>query len=96
MIPRLKELLAKRAVGPNEPDDSFKVFFGRSAKPPFKSREEMLRSPEFAKVVRYAQQRLRASSDESKHYQYLMARHELMLNVLKIMADNRLDVIVYK
>ena len=42
VIPRLKELLAKRAVSPTEPDDSFKVFFGRSAKPPFKSREEML------------------------------------------------------
>src|SRR3989442_8898662 len=35
VIPRLKELLAKRAVGPTEPDESFKVFFGRSAKPPF-------------------------------------------------------------
>src|SRR5437016_14565741 len=37
-IPRLKELLAKRAVGPTEADESFKVFFGRSAKSPFKSR----------------------------------------------------------
>jgi len=96
VIPRLKELLAKRAVGPTEPDDSFKVFFGRSAKPPFKTREEMLRSPDFAKVVRYAQDRLRASSDESKHYQYLMARDELMINVLNLMADNKLDAIVYK
>ena len=96
VIPRLKELLARRAVGPTEPDDSFKVFFGRRAKPPFKSRAEMLRSPDFAKVVRYAQERLQASSDESKHYQYLMARGELMLNVLKVMADNRLDAIVYK
>lgn len=95
-IPNLKELLAKRAVGPTEPDESFKVFFGRSAKSPFKSREEMLRSPGFAKVVRYAQARLRASSDESKHYQYLMARDELMLNFSKVMADNKLDAIVYK
>jgi amidase len=96
VIPRLKELLAKRAVGPTEPDDSFKVFFGRSAKPPFKTREEMLRSPDFAKVVRYAQDRLRASSDESRHYHYLMARDELMINVLNVMADNKLDAIVYK
>jgi len=96
VIPRLKELLAKRAVSPTEPDDSFKVFFGRSAKPPFKSREEMLRSPDFAKVVRYAQARLRASSDESKHYQYLLARDELMINFLKVMADHKLDAIVYK
>ncbi|PYU27821.1 MAG: amidase [Acidobacteria bacterium] len=95
-IPRLKELLAKRAVGPTEADESFKVFFGRSAKSPFKSREEMMHSPDFAKVVRYAQERMRASSDESKHYQYLMARDELMINVLKVMADNKLDAIVYK
>ena len=96
VIPRLKELLAKRAVGPTEADESFKVFFGRSAKAPFKSREEMMHSPEFAKVVRYAQERLRAPSDESKHYQYLMARDELMITVLKVMADNGLDAIVYK
>jgi amidase len=96
VIPKLKELLAKRAVGPTEPDESFKVFFARSAKSPFKSREEMLRSPGFAKVVRYAQARLRATSDESKHYQYLLARDELMLNVLKVMADNQLDAIIYK
>jgi amidase len=96
VIPRLKELLAKRAVGPTELDDAFKVFFGRSAKSPFKSREEMMRSPDFAKVVRYAQERLRAPSDESKHYQYLMARDALMINVLKVMADKRLDAIVYK
>jgi Asp-tRNA(Asn)/Glu-tRNA(Gln) amidotransferase A subunit family amidase len=96
VIPNLKELLAKRAVGPTEVDDAFKLFFGRSAKSPFKSREEMLRSPEFAKVVRYAQERLRASSDASRHYQYLMARDGLMVNFLKVMADNRLDAIVYK
>jgi amidase len=96
VIPNLKELLAKRAVGPTEVDDAFKVFFGRSAKSPFKSRQEMMRSPDFAKVVQYAQQRMRASSDASKHYQYLMARDELMINVLKVMADNKLDAIVYK
>jgi amidase len=96
VIPNLKGLLAKRAVGPTEVDEAFKVFFGRSAKSPFKSRQEMMRSPDFAKVVRYAQERMRASSDASRHYQYLMARDELMINVLKVMADNKLDAIVYK
>jgi len=72
------------------------VFFGRSGKSPFKSRQEMMRSPDFAKVVRYAQERMRASSDVSRHYQYLIARDELMINFLKVMADNKLDTIVYK
>lgn len=96
VIPNLNELLAKRAAGPTEVDEAFKVFFGRSTKSPFKSRQEMMRSPDFAKVVRYAQERMRASSDASRHYQYLMARDELMINVLKVMADNKLDAIVYK
>jgi len=72
------------------------VFFGRSGESPFKSRQEMMRSPDFAKVVRYAQERMRASSDVSRHYQYLIARDELMINFLKVMADNKLDTIVYK
>jgi amidase len=96
VIPNLKELLAKRAAGPTEGDEAFKVFFGRSGKSPFKSRQEMMRSPDFAKVVRYAQERMRASSDVSRHYQYLIARDELMINFLKVMADNKLDAIVYK
>jgi len=56
----------------------------------------MLRSPDFAKVVHYAQNRLRATSDPSKHYRYLLAREELMTRFLKVMADNGLDAIVYK
>jgi len=96
VIPRLKELLAKRTVNASEEDEAFKLFFGRSAHAPFKSREEMMQAPDFAKVVRYAQERMRASSDESKRYQHLIARDELMTNVLKVMADNKLDAIVYK
>jgi Asp-tRNA(Asn)/Glu-tRNA(Gln) amidotransferase A subunit family amidase len=96
VIPRLKELLAKRAVSVTEMDDAFKVFFGRSANAPFKSRQEMMQAPDFAEVVRYAQERMRVSSDDSKHYQYLVARDELMVSVLKVMADNKLDAIVYK
>jgi amidase len=72
------------------------VFFGRSANFPFNSREEMMQAPDFAEVVRYAQERMRVPSDESKHYQYLIARDQLMISVLKVMADNKLDAIVYK
>ncbi len=96
VIPNLKELLDTRAEGPTESAESFNVFFGRSARPPFKTKEEMMRSPDFAKLFRYAQDRMRATSDETKHYRYLQARQELMLSVLKVMADNKLDAIVYK
>jgi Asp-tRNA(Asn)/Glu-tRNA(Gln) amidotransferase A subunit family amidase len=96
VIPNLKKLLDTRTEGPTESAEAFKVFFGRSAHPPFKTKEEMLHSPDFAKVFRYAQDRLRSTSDEAKHYRYLQARQELMFSVLKLMADNQLDAIVYK
>ena len=99
VIPDLNELLAKRAGGP-EGDESFQVYFNRNPNAPFKSRQEVLQSPDFAKVFRYAQQMLRRSSEgspgESRHYEYLLAREQLMTNLLKVMADNGLDAIVHK
>ena len=95
VIPNIKELLAKRASGPDA-DEAYKVYFGRSANAPFKSRQELVQAPDFAKVFPYAQQRLRGSPDESKHYQYLVARDELMIKLLKVMADHQLEAIVHK
>ena len=96
IIPKLKELLAKRAAGPGEGEESFKTYFGRSANPPFKSIAEIVASVEFGKVSRNTQNRLKTSPDATKHYQCLMARDELMTHLLKVMADNRLDAIVHK
>ena len=99
VIPDLNELLAKRAGGP-EGDESFQVYFSRNPNAPFKSRQEVLQSPDFDKVFRYAQEMLRRSSEgspgESRHYEYLLAREQLMTNLLKVMADNGLDAIVHK
>jgi Asp-tRNA(Asn)/Glu-tRNA(Gln) amidotransferase A subunit family amidase len=96
VIPRLKDLLAKRAGSYAQSEQSFKTYFGRSANPPFKSREEAVRSPDFSRVVRGSQNRWKRSSDPTKHYEYLLAREELMINQLKVMADNKLDAIVHK
>jgi amidase len=95
-IPNLKTLLATRANSPTETEDSFKMFFGRSVNAPFKSRGDMLRSPDFVKVSPIAQIRMRRPLSASSHYEYLMARDALMTNVLKVMADHKLDAIVYK
>src|SRR6202162_3889574 len=46
VIPNLKKLLDTRAEGPTDSSEAFKVFFGRSARSPFKTKEEMLRSPD--------------------------------------------------
>lgn len=99
VIPKVNELLAKRATGPDS-DESIKFYFGRNANPPFKSREEIRQAPEFNKLLPPVQERVAAiggrSTDQSKHYQYLVAREELMINLLKVMADNRLTAIVHK
>ena len=55
-----------------------------------------MHAPDFAKVVKYATDLRRTTWNEAKHYRYLQARQQLMLNVLKVMADNKLDAIVYK
>lgn len=96
VIPKLNELLAKRAGNPTSGDEAFSLYYGRSANPPFKSRAEAMQSPDFTQVSRGAQNRLRSSSDPTKYSQYLIARDELMINVLKLMADNNLDAIVHK
>jgi len=96
VIPKLKELLAKRAGSPTGGEESFKLYFTGSANPPFKSREAATRSPDFAQVVRGSQNRWKRSSDATRHYEYLLAQDELLTNQLKVMADNNLDAIVHK
>ncbi len=98
VIPNLKPLLAKRASGP-EDAESHRVYFGRNLSAPFKSVEEILRAPDFDKVFPTRQRGLRRTAqapDQSKHYEYLLARQELMINVLKVMADHNLDAIIHK
>ena len=96
IIPKIKELLAKRSGAPGETDKSFQNFFGRSAKSPFKSREEVMASPDFAKVVKRSQDRFQRNPDADKHYESLRAQDELMTHFLKVMADHKLDAIVHK
>jgi amidase len=96
IIPKIKELLAKRSGAPGDSDQSFQNFFGRSAKSPFKSREEVMASPDFAKVVKRSRDRFQRNPDASKHYESLRAQDELMTHFLKVMADHKLDAIVHK
>ena len=96
VIPNLKALLAKRSGSFTDEEESFNRYFNRSPNPPFKSRAEAAASPDFAKVVRRSQERWKRAPDNNAHYEYLKARDELMTNILKVMADNKLDAIVHK
>jgi Asp-tRNA(Asn)/Glu-tRNA(Gln) amidotransferase A subunit family amidase len=95
-IPEIKELLAKRSGGPTDTDESFKNYFGRSARPPFKTPDEVVAAPEFSKVVKRSQDRFKRKPDPMKHYESLKAQDRLMTNFLKVMADHNLDAIVHK
>ena len=96
VIPKIKELLAKRSGGPGDSEESFKNYYGRSANPPFKTPQEAIASPEFAKVVKRSHERFKRNPDPMKHYESLRAQDELMTNFLKVMADHKLDAIVHK
>ena len=95
-IPRIKELQAKRSGGPGDTEQSFKNYYGRSAKPPFKTPQEAIASPDFAKVIKRSQERFKKNPSSTQHYESLKAQDELMTIFLKVMADHKLDAIVHK
>ncbi len=99
VIPKLKELLSKRASPPQSREKSLEVYLGRSASRPYRSYQEMLESPEFDKLYPPTQSRVgrpRGSDAQTRYYEYLEARDELMLQLLKVMADHQLDAVVHK
>ncbi len=97
VIPELQESLAVQASNSTEiTAEAFRLFFGKSADPPFASLEEMTQSADFPRVFRYARNRLTAFTDAETHGRSVVAREKLMTNFLKVMADNELDAIVYK
>ena len=96
VIPKVKELLAKRSGAPGDKNKSFGNYYGRSAKRPFETPQEAVASPDFAQVVKRSQGRLKGNPDPMKHYESLRAQDELMTLFLKVMADHRLDAIVHK
>ena len=95
-IPDLKPLLAKRATNGKDEDESFMVWLNRSKRPPYRSRQEAMATPEFQQVQKRSRDRwLKTPSDEA-HYEYLKARDQLTTNLLQVMAEHRLDAIVHK
>jgi amidase len=96
VIPKLNELLAKRAGSFTDEEESFKVYLNRSSNPPYKSREEAKSSPHFTKVVKRSQDRWTRAVEPAAHYEYLKARDELMTILLKVMADHKIDAVVHK
>jgi amidase len=101
VIPDLKPLLAKRAFGTPEADEAIRLYFAGSKNPPFRSREEAMASPLFKQLLKPTQDRwLRVTppgpAAVERQLASYKARDRLLTNMLKTMADQRLDVIVHK
>jgi Asp-tRNA(Asn)/Glu-tRNA(Gln) amidotransferase A subunit family amidase len=96
VIPNLKNLLAKRAGSFADEEQSFKIFMNRSKNPPYQSKQDAMRAPEFDKVIKHSRERWLRAASEDANYEYLKAREELMTHLLKVMADHKLDAIVHK
>jgi Asp-tRNA(Asn)/Glu-tRNA(Gln) amidotransferase A subunit family amidase len=94
VIPDMLALLAKRA-GPGGSAE-FDEWMFRSKDPPYKSEEELKAQPGWAKAMGGRAAAAVRPPNPMAHYEYLLARDQLMLNLLKVMADNQLDAIVHK
>ena len=100
VIPDLKALLARRAANPILSDAALRHYLGRNPSSPIKTRQDIANSPDLDRSIpptKAEQWRVPpAPMDAAKYGEYLQARDELMINILKVMADNRLDAIVHK
>jgi amidase len=95
VIPDLKALLATRARSIADDDTMFELFFA-GGDTPFKTRKEAMASPLFEKVVHSGHRRWKNEDTPAQHHAYMKARETLMTNMLKVMADHKLDAIVHK
>ncbi|HEY5624487.1 MAG TPA: amidase family protein [Gammaproteobacteria bacterium] len=95
-IPDLKERMSFPVLAPGEAEESFQEYFGRSAESPFASLDEMVAAPGFREASDFAQRRFPVVESRDRHYEYLVARDEIMTQLLKVMSDHELDAIVYK
>jgi len=100
MFPDLKTLMATRGSDDEAADQAMKAYLARNPHSPFTTREDIAKSPDMAKSIpptRAAQWTgPRASADRAQDARLLQAREQLAINVAKVIADNRLDAIVYK
>ena len=95
VISDLVALLKKRARNP-ENDALMYALYVKGTKAPFASREEVSASPLFQKVWPNSQKRWLDAPSHEKQLAYHRAREQLLTNLLKVMADYRLDAIVHK
>lgn len=95
VIPDLKTLLAQRARNSDDDDMMYELYV-KGANPPFASRADVTASPLFQQVVPNSQKRWLDAPTPERQLAYHRARSQLMINMLNVIAEHRLDAIVHK
>jgi Asp-tRNA(Asn)/Glu-tRNA(Gln) amidotransferase A subunit family amidase len=99
-IPNLKTLLAKRVGNSIAADEALRLYLARNPNSPYKTREDYVKSPDIEKSFPSRNvERWKAPPppfDSARYLEYVQAREELMISILKVMADNKIDAIVHK
>jgi amidase len=100
VIPDLKALLAKRTASPPTTEEALRFWLARNPNSPIKTRADIQHSPEVDRIFppTKAQQWKNPPEplDLARWGEYLSARQQLLINLLKVVADNHLDAIVHK
>jgi amidase len=96
VIPNLKDALAKRSSSAEDDSEAFERFMSRSSNPAFRTREEVLNSPDFELVMARAKAQWRNKPSAEGHYASLRARESLFITTLHLMASKNLDALVIK
>jgi Asp-tRNA(Asn)/Glu-tRNA(Gln) amidotransferase A subunit family amidase len=99
VIPGLPELQAVPRERPGG-EEALKLWFARNPNSQFHTRADVAKSPDVDKIFPPS----RAETwkmpsrpfDKALYANYMLARQQLQNNILKVMADNRLDAIVYR
>jgi amidase len=96
-IPRLNELLATRGMGGGggEGGSATEIYFARNPNSPFKTQKDLMNSPDYSKIRKRSGER-GPSKPAPAGMTEAAAREELTINVMKVMADYKLDAIVHK
>jgi amidase len=100
VIPDINALIAKRATAPGESEASLKVWLARNPNSLYKTRADIQHSPDVGKIVPPSKAATWSNDppkpDPARYAEYVQARDRLMINIMKVMADNNLDAIVHK
>jgi len=98
VIPGLNELQKFRASRPDVAEAALEAWLARNVNSPFHNRDDIAKAPNLDKSFPPAKsdqwRRPAAPLDMKKYADYLVARQDLLINMMKVMADNKLDAIV--